>query len=82
MRNNKGTRDFTYPLFKARLGEITDTCYLAMFSISVCTRISTGSLPYFNFCIPSLYFETKQNQKSIPKGETFESKQITEIFSH
>ena len=26
MRNNKGTRNFTYPLFKACLGEIADTC--------------------------------------------------------
>ena len=59
MRNNKGTRDFTYPLFMACLGEIADTCYPTIFSISVWTINSTKSFTLL--CVPSLYFETKRS---------------------
>ena len=57
MRNNKGTRDFTYPLFIACLGEIADTCYPTIFSIAVWTINSTRSLP----CFVYLAYILKQN---------------------
>ena len=55
MRNNKGTRDFTYPLFVACLGEIADTCYPTIFSISVWTINSPRTFTLL--CVPSLYLK-------------------------
>ena len=50
VRNTKGTRDFTYPLFKACLGEIADTGYPTIFSISVWSIYKFHKVFYLALC--------------------------------